>query len=71
MAEMQAGHFLAPRVAPVGKAEFQIDMYDALAPAGDLVQQPAEAVAEPRGQTVRQQGEQLQEADGEVRAEAA
>jgi hypothetical protein len=70
MAEMQAGHFLAPRVAPVGKAEFQIDMYDALAPAG-IWYSSAEAVAEPRGQTVRQQGEQLQEADGEVRAEAA
>ncbi|ODN63790.1 hypothetical protein BA763_22510 [Burkholderia cenocepacia] len=52
---MLARHFLAPLVAPVREAEFQIRMYDALSPAGDLIQQPAEAIAEPCGQTVRQQ----------------
>ncbi|KGD51802.1 hypothetical protein DP43_5677 [Burkholderia pseudomallei] len=71
MPEVPPGDFLAARVAPIGKAELQIDVYDALAPAGDPIEQPAEAVAQARGQPVRQDREEFEKRDGKPCAETA
>jgi hypothetical protein len=69
--KMLARHFLTTLVAPFGKAELEVDVDDALAAAGNLVEEPAEAVAQTRDETVWQDREQLEEADAEMGAEAA
>jgi len=46
MTEMLLRHAFDAFGAPIGKAEPKIDMDDALTPAGQLVEQPAQAIAE-------------------------
>jgi hypothetical protein len=69
--EMPLRDCLAALGRPVGKAQAEVGMDDALAAARDLVEQPAEAVAETGGDAVRQEREQLQETDRQRDAETA
>src|SRR3954463_2351421 len=51
--EVHLRDFLAALGRPFGKAQHEISMHDALAAARNLIKQPAEAVAEARGDAVR------------------
>lgn len=71
MAEMLLRDLFTARVAPFGEAQLQIDMDDALAVARNLVEQPAEPVAQAGDETIGQQREQFQQPDRKPRAIAA
>ena len=57
--------------APIGKAEPQIDMDDALTPAGQLVEQPAQAIAETGSDAIGKDCEEFQQCQGGRDAGAA
>jgi len=52
--EMLLRDFFAALLVPLRKAQFQIDVDDALAAARNLIEQPAESVAEAGDETIRQ-----------------
>src|SRR5262249_54491416 len=57
MPEVHLRDVLANFVAPLGKAQLQVDMDNAAAPARNLVEQPAKAVAKACNEPVRQERE--------------
>ena len=63
--------FVAALGRPVGKAQAEVGVDDALSAARDLIEQPAEAIAEAGGDAVWEDREEFQEADCERNADAA